>query len=162
MAVVALICGIIALLSFAHPVFLLSAGAAILLGILADRKIRRLSDVLTGRQIAQAGIALGLIFGLSAITTTSVQAWILRREATKFARTFENVINTGTFDDAVWYSQNPRARAGKTPADLVAEMKKSIGGPLAVDMEQAALKKLKTEMAETGAKVEFVKIEQQG
>ena len=55
MAVVALICGIIALLSFAHPAFLLSAGAAILLGILADRKIRLVLDEAARRWLGDAG-----------------------------------------------------------------------------------------------------------
>src|SRR4051812_13815429 len=147
MAVVALICGIVALLSFAHPVFLLSAAAAILLGLLADRKIRRLSDVLTGRELAQSGIALGLVFGLASITTTAVQDWILSREAAKFARLYEKVLGTGTLEQAMWFTQAPRIRAGKSPQDLYAEMKKMMGNSPTLDQHEVNIKKLKSEIA---------------
>jgi hypothetical protein len=161
-AVVSLICGIVAVLSFVHWVFLISAAAAIILGILADRKIQRLSDVLTGRAIAQAGIALGMIFGLSSITTMAVQDWIQVREASKFAKVYENIVNTGTFEDAIWYGQNPLIRKGKSPQELLAEMKKSMRGPGMLEFEQASLVKLRSEIADQGAKLHFVKIEKYG
>jgi hypothetical protein len=162
LAVLSLVCGILAVLSFAHPFFLISSAAAIVLGILADRKIRRLSDVLTGREIAQAGIALGLIFGLASITTASVQNWIVSREAAKFAKNYENVINTGSLEEANWYGKNPQVRSGKTPQELDAEIKKSAHNSFQLEGEQAALKKLKAEITAEGAKLRFVKIEQHG
>jgi len=162
MAVVALICGIVALLSFAHPAFLLSALAAIVLGIQADRKIRRLSDILTGRELAQAGIALGLVFGLASITTTAVQDWILAREAAKFARIYEKVLSTGSMEEAMWFTQAPRVRTGRTPQDLYAEMRKAMGNSPTMDQTGDKITKIKSEIADEGAKLEFSKIEQHG
>jgi hypothetical protein len=160
-AVFSLILGVLAVLSFSHWVFLACAAAAIVLGILADRKIVRFSDVLTGRGIAQAGIALGLVFGLSAITITVVQDWILVREGSKFARTYEGVLAKGTVEDAIWYGQPPLYRSQKTPQDLVTELKKSRPGSSMFDMENAALMKLHQRVGE-GADVHFVEIEQRG
>jgi hypothetical protein len=159
-AVFSLICGVLAVLSFVHPVFLGCAAGAVLLGILADRKIRRMSDVLTGREIAQAGIALGLIFGLAAITTTSVQSWVRVREAAKFARSYGDVLNVGSLQEAFWYGQNPSYRQGKTPDELYAETRKA-GGP-SFEMGETPLNELKAHIAKEGAKLRFVKIEQHG
>src|SRR5262249_3478299 len=124
-AVVSLICGVLAILSFAHWSFLICAVAAIVLGVRADRKIVRLSDVLTGRGLAQAGIALGLAFGLSAITLTVVQDWILARAASKFGRLYETVLAKGTLEDNLWYGQPPQARTGKTPEQIAKELRGS-------------------------------------
>jgi hypothetical protein len=162
LAVFSLICGVLAVLSFAHGSFLISAAAAIVLGILADRKIVRLSDVLTGRQIAQAGIALGLIFGLAAITTTAVQDVIQVREAKKFAKIYEDVLNKGTFEDALWYGQDPRVRKGKTPRENSGEMKQAMRGASMMELEQAALKDLRKHISDEGATLHFLGIEQYG
>jgi hypothetical protein len=160
-AVLSLICGILAVFSFSHWIFLSCAAAAIVLGILADRKIVRYSDVLTGRGIAQAGIALGLVFGLSAITITVVQDRILVREASKFARTYEDVLTKGTFEDAIWYGQPPVYRNQKSPQDLVAELRKSRPGSGMFDLEQQSLTKLRQRLGE-GAQIHFSEIEQRG
>jgi hypothetical protein len=161
-AVFSLLSGVLAVLSFAHPVFLVCAAAAIVLGILADRKIVRYSDVLTGRGIAQAGIALGLVFGLAAITTTTVQDWILVRAASRFAKAYEGVLAKGTFEDAIWYGQSPLYRSQKTPLEVVNELKKSRpGGGSMFDLEQATLTKLRERIGQ-GADVHFQAIEQRG
>jgi hypothetical protein len=161
-AVFSLICGVLAVLSFAHWIFLISAALAIVLGILADRKIVRMSDVLTGREIAQAGIALGLIFGLASITTMAVQGWIQVREATKFAKTYRDVLGNGTLEEILWYGQNPVVRKGKSPKELVAEMQKAMRGPGMFELENATVTKLKSHLADEGAKLRFVKIEKYG
>jgi hypothetical protein len=161
-AVVSLICGILAILSFSHWLFLSCAAAAIVLGIVADRKIVRYSDVLTGRGIAQAGIALGLIFGLAALTIGVVQDWILVREATRFARTYEDVLTRGTSEDALWYGQNPLYRKQKTPTEVATELKKSRpGGGGMFDLEQAPLTRLRQRIGE-GAEIHFAEVEKRG
>jgi hypothetical protein len=160
-AVFSLILGILAVFSFSHWVFLTCAAAAIVLGIVADRRILRYSDVLTGRGIAQAGIALGLVFGLSAITIAVVQDWILVREASRFARSYEGVLAKGTFEDAVWYAQSPLYRVQKTPQEVVTELKKSRPASGMFDLEQAALTKLRERLGE-GADIHFLEIEQRG
>ena len=161
-AVASVILGVLAVLSFAHWIFLVCAAGAIVLGILADRKIVRQNDVLTGRGIAQAGIALGLIFGLSALTTTAVQNWLLVNQATKFAKIYEGVLNKGSFDDAIWYGQPPMYRSGKTPLEVVTEMKKSRPGGSMFDMEHMPLMRLRERLNEGGADIRLSEIEQYG
>jgi hypothetical protein len=162
MAVFSLILGILAGFSITHWFFLSCAAAAIVLGIVADRKIVRYSDVLTGRKIAQAGIALGLIFGLGVITVTAVQYKLLAWEAGKFARVYEGVLNKGTLEDAIWYGQNPLYRKSKTPQEVATELRKSRhGGAGMFDLEQADLIKLRERLS-AGAEVHFSRIEQQG
>jgi hypothetical protein len=161
-AVVSLICGILAIMSFAHWSFLICAVAAVALGFLADRRIVQQSDVLTGRGIAQAGVALGLIFGLSSVTTAAVQDWFLVQQASRFAKTYEGVLNKGSFEDAIWYGQNPLARTGKTPQQIMTEIKKSRSGGSMFDLEQAALIRLRGRLNEGGADIRFSGIEQHG
>jgi hypothetical protein len=161
-AVLSLICGVLAVLSFAHWVFLISAAAAIVLGILADRKIVRFSDVLTGRGIAQAGVALGLTFGLASITTTLVQNWIRVREATKFANVYAKALNEGSLEDAAWYGRAPFRREGKTPKELYDEMIKATPAPEMIDSELSGLKALKAEVDKPGTDFHFVRIESHG
>jgi len=161
-AVVSLVCGVLAVLSFAHWSFLAFAAAAVVLGVVADRRIQRLSDVLTGRGIAQAGIALGLIFGLASFTTTAVQDWIRVRESSKFAKHYANVLKDGTFEEAIWFGQVPFRREGKTPKELYDEIVKSKLDPTMLDMEQEQLKNLKKEVSENGADLDFLRIETHG
>jgi len=161
-AVFSLILGFLAILSFAHWIFLTCAVAAVILGILADRRIVRENDVLTGRGIAQAGIALGLIFGLSMVTVTAVQNWILVSQASKFAKTYEGVLEKGSFEEAIWYGQNPPYRSGKTPQEVMTEIKASRKGAPMFDMEQAALIRLRGRLNEGGAEIHFSRIEQHG
>ena len=77
-AVFSLICGIIASFSFASLFFVFSV-AAVILGILAHLGIKKYPDMITGRGMANVGIALGLIFGLIVSTYTGVHALILSR-----------------------------------------------------------------------------------
>ena len=74
-AVFSLICGILALFSLAHPFFYVFAVLAVVLGLSADRNIQRYPDMLTGRGLAKAGAAMGLIFGLGVFTVTTVQGY---------------------------------------------------------------------------------------
>jgi hypothetical protein len=160
-AIFSLVFGALAVLSFVHPFFLLSAAIAVLLGILADRKIRKMSDVLTGREIAQAGIALGLVFGLASVTTAAVQSWVLVREASRFATTYENVVNTGSIQQATWYGQNVPYRKGKTPDEVYADVTKSAVGGIN-ELEHSGLNELKSHLAKEGSKLKFLKIEDHG
>jgi hypothetical protein len=161
-AVLALVCGLLAVFSFAHFSFLLFAAAAIVLGFVADRKIARMPEVLTGRFLAQAGIALALIFGLSAITLTLVQDRIRMREAEKFARHYAQVLTKGTYEDALWYGRDPNSRRGMTPQELAAETARFMTGPQKLDAENSPLKKLVERLKEIQGEVDFIKIEKQG
>jgi hypothetical protein len=158
-AVLALMCGVLAIFSFAHPAFLGCAVLAVVLGALADRKIVRMSDVLTGRGLAQAAIALGLTFGLASVTIATVQDWIVVREATKFAHTYEQTLAKGAMEDAIWYGQPPVYRNSKTPQEMYTEMKKARGGML--ELNQTGLIKLRAAI-DAGAQPHFDRIEQHG
>ena len=58
-AVFCLVCGVLSVFSFAHPVFYAFSILAVGLGIWAHRTIRRLPDMLTGQGLASTGIGLG-------------------------------------------------------------------------------------------------------
>jgi hypothetical protein len=161
-AVFSVILGFLAILSFAHWSFLACAVGAVVLGVLADRRIVRESDVLTGRGIAQAGIALGLIFGLSMVSVTTVQNWILVSQASRFAKTYEDVLKRGSFEDAIWYGQNPQYRTTKTPQEIMTEIKGNRKGAPMFEMEQASLIRLRGRLNEGGAEIHFSRIEQYG
>ena len=113
LAITSLILGALSILSFAHWFFLSFAVAAVVLGFLADRKIGRFSDVLTGRGFAQAGIGLGLIFGLAAVTTSAVQGYLRTSAATRFATAYAQVLQDKSLEDALWYQAPPEAAEGE-------------------------------------------------
>ena len=85
-----------------------------ILGVLANRAIKRTPDVLTGARLANTGIALGLIFGLTVITYTAVQTMIVKREAKRFASDYVKVIKEGSFGDALLYRE-PADRRKERP-----------------------------------------------
>ena len=77
-AVFSLVCGAIAIFTFAHPFFYLAAILAVVLGIVAHRAIRQHPDMLTGHGIANAGIALGLNGLLTALLVPFLLPWLLK------------------------------------------------------------------------------------
>jgi hypothetical protein len=121
-AVFAVLCGLMAALSFAHPAFYLFAVAAVALGFWADRSIQRYPDLLTGQGLARAGVAMGLVFGLSIFTITSVQAFLARREAGAFAAEYARMVKTGTLADLYWLNLAPQARASISPEENLKQM----------------------------------------
>src|SRR5260370_23072337 len=106
-AVVSLIFGILAVLSFASWYFLAFAAAAIVVGVLSGRKIQKMPDVLTGNGIAQAGIALGRIFGLTAVTIVTVQSALRERQAAAFGPAYEKVLSKGSPNYLLFYNPPP-------------------------------------------------------
>jgi hypothetical protein len=161
-AVISLVCGVLAIFSFAHWMFLTCAVAAIVLGVIADRNIRRMPDVLTGRGLAQAGMGLGLVFGLAAVTTAAVQDGILSMEARKFARVYETVLQKGSLEEALWFEQHPEVRSGKTPEQIASEIRQSSRSRLPLEMEKAALVNLRSKIHDQSATVHFDKLERHG
>jgi hypothetical protein len=121
-AVLSLICGLLAVLCFTSWVFLAFTVAAIVLGVAAERRIARDPEIWTGRKLAQAGIALGLAFGLAAVTTTLVQDFLRVRAAQNFASQYAEILNKGAMEEAAWYTVSPPAREGKTPAEVYKEL----------------------------------------
>src|SRR5205807_2081309 len=119
------ICGIVASFSFAHLDFLVFAVLAVVLGVLANVAINRHPDMLTGRRLANAGIAMGLIFGLVAATYTAVQSFVLTREAAKFGRQYAEVFQQRSLGEILWYRLNPEIRKTKTPHEVLQEFEKA-------------------------------------
>jgi len=161
-AVVSLAFGALSLLSFADSTFLSCSALAIVLGVLADRKIQRLPDVLTGRKLAQAGIALGLVFGLASVTTGTVQHYLWQVAASRFARSYVEVLKTGQLADAYWYTKVPERRKDKAPADLFKETQTRVRDPFGLEMQIGTLKNLKTRLDHSGQEIRFTRIENQG
>lgn len=162
-AVLSLILGVLSLLCFTHRFFLTFAAAAILLGLYADRRIRRLSDVLTGRGLAQAGIALGLIFGLASLTTAAVQDVVLLRESKKFARTYLAALKERPIEKALWYHQPPSFRKDKSPEEVAQAIRKSMPDPRMFEMETSELRALKARLASSPQEaLDLVRIEKHG
>jgi hypothetical protein len=163
-AVFSLLCGILASFSFAHLYFLGFAVLAVVLGVLANRAITRYPDILTGRRLANAGIATGLIFGLVAFTYTSVQGFILKREAARFGREYAEKFQNGTLGDLLWLSIHPETRKSKTPDDAVKEYEATkTKERMMVDQKMAPLHSLRKRLASTkDQQFHFVDIENQG
>lgn len=161
-AVVALILGVASVFCFASWNFLPVAALAVVVGVLADRKIQRVPDILTGRGLAQAGVGLGLIFGLTAVTIDTVQSVLRRNDATAFARSFEQVLAKESFDRGVWWSQVPSIRVNFEPEKLVADMTKSPQNAQMFEQKHAALRQIKQQLATKGASLHFEKLEASG
>ena len=87
-AVVALILGVASILCFVELVFPAARRTGSLVGFTADRKIQRFPDLFVGRGMAQAGLGLGLVFGLTAVTIGTAQSFLLAKQAKDFGRAF--------------------------------------------------------------------------
>jgi hypothetical protein len=163
-AVFSLLFGIIASFSFASLYFLVFAVAAVILGILAHLGIKQFPDMLTGRGLANAGIAFGLVFGLVVTTYTGVTSFILTREAQKFGEVYAKVLTDGGMGDILWYGIYPESRKDVTPADALKEYEQAKPKEkMFKDQKIAPLNSLKKRLAaESGTHLHFVDIEQQG
>ena len=163
MAVVSVICGVLASFSFANLTFLIFAVLAVVLGLMANVAIKRHPDLLTGRRLANAGIAMGLIFGLVVITYTTVHNFILGREAASFAGVYARVLKEGSFGDALLYREASEARNTKTAADAEKEFEKMRAqGRAMTDQRMASLVNLRKALAPKDAHLHFIDIERQG
>ena len=158
-AVVALILGVGSVLSFTSYWFLALAALAALIGFLADRKIQRMPDVLTGRGIAQAGIGLALVFGLTAVSTSTAQYYIRATNAKVFAEQYRKVLKEGSLADAIFYFQHPKARQTTTPEQNMESIQKSAPEGRVMETQFAGVRELKNRVAEEGGDIHFETIE---
>lgn len=161
-AVTALLFGVAAVLSFASWYFLPFALLAVLLGLTADRNIERYPDTLTGRGLAQAGVALGLVFGLASLSIAGSSYLVRAREASRFARTYENVLQKGTVEQAVWYGENPARRAEVSPEKLVEELQANEANARASEERTRPVRVLKERLNLPGTEVHFDRVESHG
>jgi len=161
-AVVSLVFGILAVLCYASVGFLAFAAVAVVVGFLSDRKIARMPDVLTGRSIAQAGVGLGLVFGLTSLTITTVQSYIREVEAKKFAKLYEKVLLKGSVQDVFFYQQKPELRKSTTAEKMFKDMTAKGGDARMMEMSTTSIREAKNAISAPGAETHFSRIEGTG
>lgn len=138
-AIFAVLCGLMAVFSFAHPMFYLFAVLAVILGVSADRKIQRYPDVLTGQTLARVGVLLGLVFGLSIATVTTLQSYLIRREAVKFAHHYGERLKSAPLTELYWLGLPPTTREKVTADENWAQLQAASKEDQAMDeMKRAA------------------------
>ncbi len=161
-AIVALILGVASILCFVSWYFLALAGLALLVGFTADRKIQRFPDLFVGRGMAQAGLGLGLVFGLTAVTIGTAQSFLLAKQAKDFGRAFASVLAKDSFEQIVWWGQRPQVRVNNTPEKLVADMTNSPQNAARFEEENGSVRRLKKALASPGSTVHFERLENYG
>ena len=166
-AIFSVACGVLSVCSFAHWVFYVFAILAIGLGIWAHRTIRQFPDMFTGQRLASAGIGLGLIFGLSAATITTVQSYVRARQATLFATKFAKILESGDKGQILWYSSHPELRKDKTGEDILKELESKPKDRQMMESAMGPMAKLnmlidRIKSSEGPTSVRFVDIEASG
>jgi Domain of unknown function (DUF4190) len=160
-AILGLVCGVLAVCSFAHPFFYVFSILAIGLGIMAHRSINHYPDMLTGHGLANAGIALGLTFGLIAGTVTSVQYLVRSNQARKFAKEYEQILQRHSLAEILRYKLPPNARKQRSEADVLKEYDQNLAKqkPM-LEMKMGQMLALQRRLASSpDQKVRFVSIE---
>jgi hypothetical protein len=160
-AVFSVLCGALAVFSFAHPFFYLFPLLSLAAGIWANLTIKRYPDILTGRRLANGGIALGLVFGLAAATIVTVQSFVRTREAKRFARTYEEALAAPSYAKALWYNIYPAQRKAKSEQDALREFEAAKGKErMAIDQKMGGFLKIRRRLAASpGQELRFVDIE---
>jgi hypothetical protein len=121
-AILSVACGVLSACTLAHPFFYVFAIVAIGLGISAQLAIRRFPDMLTGQGLANAGIGLGLVFGLASGTISTVQYVVRSKQAKLFAVQYAEVLKSADKGQMLWYNAHPELRKGKTSNDILEEL----------------------------------------
>jgi hypothetical protein len=160
-AVASLLLGLVSILSFADYWFLVAGAAAVVVGALSVRRINRYNDVLTGRGLAQAGIAMGLVFSVSAATIGYVSAMMLERSARGYGRSFAKTLQTGTLAEIAWHRLQPSMRKGKNPETMLTEMA-GVQDPSAMEAYLGGLRAIQGRVSQPNQTVRFVEIEASG
>jgi hypothetical protein len=163
-AVLSVLCGALALFTLAHPFFYLFAVLAVLLGFTADRNIQRYPDMLTGKGLAQAGVAMGLIFGLGIFTITMVQSLVRVRNAKNFAEYYAGVVQKGTLADLIWHELPATQRRGVSPEEAMEKIKGAKKqDPTIYEAKVGPFRNIKKRMdSSKDQEIHFVKIEKEG
>jgi Domain of unknown function (DUF4190) len=163
-AVLSVLCGILGLFSIANSFFFIFAVLAVVLGLTADWNIQRYSDILTGRRLAQTGVALGLIFGLGIFTVSSVQGFIRVRNAESFARHYAEVFKTGSLADLLWLEIPPGPRRSISTAEVIEKLQSAKKKEaMMYEMRTSGVRNLKKLLdSSKNHDIRFVKIEAEG
>jgi hypothetical protein len=163
-AVFSLICGVLASFSFAHWFFLVFAVLAVVFGILANVAIKRHPDMLTGRGLANAGAAMGLVFGLVVSTYGAVHDFILTREASRFGKYYAKLLEQDSFGDILMYNLHPEIRKTKNTQQVLTEYETAKAKEkMMIEQQTAPLMHLRKRLASSKQEhVRFIDIETHG
>jgi hypothetical protein len=163
-AVFSLLVGALSICCFAHPFFYLFAFLSVALGIWANYSIRRRPDMLTGARVANVGIALGMIFGLTSATVATVQSVVRTQAAERFAKKYAETLKESTEGTALWYNLHPSQRSSKTPMEMMQEFQSAKGKErFSLNQKMGGLMKLRARLgASPSNDVRFVRIERVG
>jgi hypothetical protein len=162
-AVFAVIFGFLALFSLAHSFFYVFAILAVVLGLSADRSIQRHPDMLTGRGLARAGAAMGLVFGLGIFTVTTIQGYFVTQNAVQYANHYANLIRSGGLGDVMLQNIPPHQRGGMTGSDVLEKMSKAKREDTGMlEMRNASIKNLKRRLEQKDQELHFVRLEAEG
>jgi len=162
MAIGSLVLGLISALSFADTTFLAASILAVAAGIYAQWKIRKMPDVLTGRGFAQAGIALGLIFGLASVTNSAVTDAVVRRGAAAFSKEYAEVLSSGSLAQALHYKVPAEERKSVTPEEVLKQMTSAKGDPGMIESQTASIRGVQARLKEPGTHLSFADVEATG
>jgi hypothetical protein len=162
-AVLSLFFGILAIFSFAHQSFYVFSILAVVMGILANRAIKRFPDMLTGGSLAKAGITMGLVFGLASGTYTGVQSFVRTRAAENFARKYAELLKSAPEGDILWYNLHPLQRKDKSPAQVLKEFESAKSKEkMMAESKTGPLRDLRKRLGSKDEEVRFVKIRDVG
>jgi hypothetical protein len=160
LAVFSLVLGIASVFAFASLSFALLGLGAVVCGTIALSRIRRFPDMLTGSGLANVGIALGLVFSLSA-TTFATTRWLqVRQSASAFAEGYAKLLDSNDMATAAWY-RIPPAQRDKDRQKQYQQMVKETD----IETKQRMLGDImavQTRATKPDAKVEFVRLEAAG
>ncbi len=148
MAITSLLLGMLTAMTFIDSAFLLAGLGAIVFGVLARRKIHRMPDVLTGDKLAQVGIVLAVLLGLTATTHAEVDKFLTRQRINAFADLYLKELRSKSPDEVLWYHQHPDTRAAKTPEQVRDEtLKAGQMAKMEYDRKVATVARLQKEVA---------------
>jgi len=164
MAVTSAFLGLVSALCFVAVYWVVAAILAVVSGVVAERKIRRNPDILTGRSFAQAGIAMGIIFSITSIGLVQWQNYWLRTDANRFAIKFVDTLNASKAkhsdlsSDVLWYMIPPHLRRGIAPGDARSKVVEQAHNSAKVRYLEEAMQAMIGHAGE-GRKIEFAEVE---
>lgn len=95
MAVACLILGIASVVALAAPILWIVPVAAISMGLLAVRRLRRMGGELSGAALVVAGMGLGVVFGLGGLGAHYIPRWVDMNESRQVATQWLNHLREG-------------------------------------------------------------------
>jgi hypothetical protein len=162
-AIFSFVMGLLSALMFVDTNFFFFPLLGIIFGISSLNKIKRLSDIYSGLKMAQFGIGLSLVFSVTSFATGYAYKFTLVKQATAYAKSLEEVLNTGRAEDMIYLRVPPSQRGDYTPDRLVAErIANGQEGKMQLETEMKPLQDIMALRANSGAKYVLEEIEGSG